>query len=180
MKEAGPARGLFWEQLLSSNGLVRATLTFPSQEEGRIGEGRGGGGRITALHTHRGWRRRGPAGCRNSASGWGLSPRGNFSSLKTDWGPLHPTPFTALLKLTGCSHHGAPSREQHGGLNSHQQPQGQEALLPTLSPTLKVSCSNGSQYHCHNSLNCWTKCWDFFLYPEVHSRMGDKPAPAKY
>lgn len=41
MKEAGLARGLFWEQLLRSNGLVRATLTFLSREEGRIGQGRG-------------------------------------------------------------------------------------------------------------------------------------------
>lgn len=70
LKEAGPARGLFWEQLLRSNGLVRATLTFLSWEEGRAGEGAGQPGDLSLTPT--GVDEKGASGCfrvgsRNSA-----------------------------------------------------------------------------------------------------------------
>jgi hypothetical protein len=73
LKGTGLARGLFWEQLLRSNGLVRATLTFLSQEEGRAGEGAGQQGDQSHRHsrTPTGVDRlqKGASGCcRNSAS----------------------------------------------------------------------------------------------------------------
>lgn len=61
LKEAGPARGLFWEQLLRSNGLVRATLTFLSWEEGRAGEGAGQLGDLSRTPT--GVDEKGASGC---------------------------------------------------------------------------------------------------------------------
>lgn len=67
LKEAGPARGLFWEQLLRSNGLVRATLTFLSWEEGRAGEGAGQSGDLSRTPT--GVDEKGASGCFRVGSG---------------------------------------------------------------------------------------------------------------
>lgn len=97
MKEAGLARGLFWEPLLRSNGLVRATLTFLSGEEGRIGEGRGSGREIDSPAHPQGGGEGGPAGCRNSAWGAGTVTEGNFPSWGRTGDPS-TYPFTVLLE----------------------------------------------------------------------------------
>lgn len=96
MKEAGLAGGLFWEQLLRSNGLVRATLTFPSQEEGRIERGGAAARRPTALHTH--WVEKGASRLQEFSLRLGAVTKEEFPLFETGWGPLHPTPSTVLLK----------------------------------------------------------------------------------
>lgn len=89
------AQGLFWEQPVRSNGLVRATLTFLSQEEGRAGEGAGQRqGDLDCTPT--GVEEKGArGGLREICLGWGCH-WGNGPL----WipGPLYPTPFTVLLK----------------------------------------------------------------------------------
>lgn len=96
LKKAGPTRGLFWEQLLRSNGLVRATLTFLSWEEGRAGEGAGQLGDLSRTPT--GVDEKGASGCfrvggGNSASA-GLLNR--ELSLFEKTGPLNS--FRCFLK----------------------------------------------------------------------------------
>lgn len=92
MKEAGPARGLFWEQLLRSNGLVRATLTFPSREEGRIGEGRGRGGG-SQPRTPTGVEEKGASGLQEFSLGLGADTQEEFLLWKTGLGTPPPQPF---------------------------------------------------------------------------------------
>lgn len=85
-------RGLFWEQLLRSNGLVRAMLTFPSQRRAGL---RGGG---AGPHTH-GVEPRGPrqaAGIQAQRRGLSQGERETLPSLDMDWGPPpHPLPGTS-------------------------------------------------------------------------------------
>lgn len=82
MKEAGLARGLFWEQLLRSNGLVRATLTFPSGRRAGLERGGAAAGRATAPHAH-GVEEKGASGLQAfSLVGAGTVTEGNFPSSK--------------------------------------------------------------------------------------------------
>lgn len=88
--------GLFWEPLLRSNGLVRATLTFLSWEEGRTGGG-GAAGRWTAPHTH--GVEKGARALQEFRLGGGWDGhRGELPLFETDWGPFHPTPSPGFSK----------------------------------------------------------------------------------
>lgn len=96
LKEAGPARGLFWEQLLRSNGLVRATLTFLSWEEGRAGEGAGQPGDLSRTPTR--VDEKGASGCFRVGSGNSALARlltRELPALKRQDPATH---FSALLK----------------------------------------------------------------------------------
>lgn len=53
-------------------------------------------GRWTAPHTH--WVEKGASRLQEFSLGLGAVTKEEFLHFETDWGPLHPTPFTVLLK----------------------------------------------------------------------------------
>lgn len=87
--------GLFWEQLLRSNGLVRATLTFLSGEEGRTGGG-GAAGRWTAPHTP--GVAKGASALQEFRLGGGWDGHREVPLFEADWGPFHPTASLCFSK----------------------------------------------------------------------------------